>query len=235
MNLDNVKYLLCDLDGTLINFNLSEFVTRYLDLLHKYFSAYSWSENVPLWILEGTDLMLKNDGRKSNQDLFLEYFSAKSGLDRDVVWRKFISFYQNDFDQIRNITSQKPEAIDFIQKAVRKGYRIIIATQPIFPEIAIKKRLNWAGLANIPLELITDISTMHAAKPSPVYFQQIIMLLNAEPSDCMMIGNEAETDMAAVATGIPAFLLVEDGGIQIPPDIPYAGNYHYLASLLNLK
>ncbi len=92
MNLsDKIKYLLFDLDGTLLHFDLDEFVSGYLSLIYQQFAEYSWKDSVSEWILTGTDLMLRNDGKQTNQSVFLDYFAKKSGLGRG---RNMVSFYE---------------------------------------------------------------------------------------------------------------------------------------------
>jgi FMN phosphatase YigB (HAD superfamily) len=236
MNLSaKIKYLLFDLDGTLLHFDLNEFVAGYLSLIRQEFQSYPWHNKVSEWILTGTDLMLNNNGSKTNQEIFLEYFTKKSGLSAKDVWSKFMTFYEQKFDDLQTISQQDREAINTIEKALQAGYQLILATQPIFPEIAIRKRLAWAGLDHIPFILITDIEKMSACKPSEIYFEEIMNYTGAKSSECLMIGNDPITDMAAVKKDILTFFITDQNDRSIPPEADFSGKFDDLARILNLS
>jgi FMN phosphatase YigB (HAD superfamily) len=235
MNLsDKIKYLLFDLDGTLLHFDLDEFVAGYLTMIREEFKSYPWHENVAEWILKGTDLMLNNNGSQKNQAVFLDYFTKKSGLSAEKVWAKFMSFYEQKFDDLQTISQQDEGAIDTIEKARECGYQLILATQPIFPEIAIKKRLAWAGLDHIPFLLITDIKKMSACKPAELYFEELMTYIGAKSSECLMIGNDPVTDMAAVKKDILTFFITDQNHLSAPPEADFSGKFSDLAGLLQL-
>ena len=227
-----IKYLLLDLDGTLIHFDMNEFVARYLKMITQHFISYSWADQVAAWILEGTDLMLNNPGPESNQTVFLRFFSSKSGLSEKELWDYFIHFYETDFESLHTITDQDQSAIEFIEQAISREFQLVLATQPIFPEIAIRKRLKWAGLAHIPFSLITDIEKMSAAKPALRYFNQILNLTGADPENCLMIGNDPVTDMAAKKTGIKTFYLSRVEKLNDGVLADYQGGFELLVRLL---
>ena len=232
---DKIKYLLFDLDGTLLHFDLDEFVTGYLSLIVEEFKSYSWREKVSEWILTGTDLMLNNNGSKTNQEIFLDYFTKKSGLSANDLWSKFMTFYEQKFDDLQTISQQDEGAIETIEKAMKAGYQLVLATQPIFPEIAIKKRLAWAGLDHIPFLLITDIEKMSACKPSEIYFEAVLQYIGARPSECLMIGNDPITDMAAVKKDILTFFVTDQNHLSVPPEANFSGKFLDLAELLHLS
>ncbi len=230
-----IKYLLFDLDGTLLHFDLQEFISGYLSLICEQFADYPWRDQVPDWIMAGTGLMLHNDGQRLNRDLFLEYFTAKSGLPADEVWLQFMNFYEQKFDSLQKISKQDIQAINIMEKTLKTGYKLILATQPVFPELAIRKRLAWAGLAHMPFILITDIEKMSACKPSPRYFEQVMDLTGAQPHECLMIGNDPVTDMAAVKKDILTFFVTVRDNAPIPPAADYSGGISDLAALLCLN
>ncbi len=93
---------------------------------------------------------------------------------------------------------------------------LIIATQPVFPEFAIRRRLAWAGVEHIPFHLITHIENMYASKPHPQYFEQILSMLGAMSDECLMIGNDREMDLASDKVGIPSYYLTNTINSEIP-------------------
>jgi FMN phosphatase YigB (HAD superfamily) len=235
--MNNIKFLLLDLDGTLIQFDTHLFIKRYLELIQTHFSNYHFAKSVPQWIMEGTEQMLSNDGSMTNKEKFLAYFQNKTGFSEQKIWEIFTQFYQTDFDHLIQITSPVQKAREFCEKSYQAGYRLIIATQPVFPEIAIMKRIKWAGLEDIPFQLITHIENMNACKPHQIYFRQLMKKLNTTGEFCLMVGNDVAMDLAAKNSHIRTFYL-QNNRHQSPEKIENAdhvGNFSDLASLLGFK
>ena len=207
MDYSQVTHLLLDLDGTLLHFDLDRFVSRYLELVEVYFRDHYNSKMIPNWILEGTEKMLHNQGEVTNREIFLNYFSKRTGLSEEDIWQRFMNFYENDFNQLEKIIVQNPEARKFLESAKKAGFALTIATQPVFPEIAIRQRLRWAGLDHIEFDLVTDINFMKSCKPYPSYFKQILRILNVDSTDCLMIGDDPVNDMASSEVGIDNYYL----------------------------
>jgi FMN phosphatase YigB (HAD superfamily) len=230
--LQKIDTLLLDLDGTLLHFNLDDFIVGYMNMIREHFSKFSWADQIENWILTGTGLMLNNKSSKTNKQVFIQYFSSMSGLKEEDIWLNFMDFYQNKFDRLQEISDRDHNAIRFIEKAVSYGYQLVLATQPIFPEIAIRKRLRWAGLDKIPFRLITDIEKMNASKPSLEYFLQLLDLIRADSGKCVMVGNDPVADMGAEKAGIATFFLITEENQVIPPQAKFAGQFSDLEKLL---
>lgn len=205
--MNTIKYLLFDLDGTLIKFDLNTFIQQYLVLIQDYFSHLPYARSVPEWILGGTNVMLNDIKTITNKDKFLHYFQEKSGLTEHEIWEIFLQFYNTDYNKLKEITEPMEGAKSFVNSAISKNYTLVLATQPVFPEVAIRKRLLWAGLEDIPFVLITHIENMKASKPHKQYYDQILSLLNTSAEHCLMIGNDLEMDMSAKRSGIHTFFL----------------------------
>jgi FMN phosphatase YigB (HAD superfamily) len=229
-----IKYLLLDLDGTLIQFDIDVFIQEYLRLIQKQFSHYSFANFVPEWIMTGTDIMLSDLETITNKEKFLRFFCQKTGLFENEIWEIFLHFYNEDYEHIKEITKPIPGAKEFLEAAQAKGFTLILATQPIFPEIAIRKRLYWAGVDHIPFSLITHIENMYASKPHPQYFEQILSILGAMSDQCLMIGNDREMDLASDKVGIASYYLTENNEKDIPEGQKLYGNFDNLGKLLDI-
>jgi FMN phosphatase YigB (HAD superfamily) len=230
-----INYLLFDLDGTLLHFNMNEFIEQYLGLIKNHFADVGEAQNIPAWILQGTDLMLRNNGERLNSEIFLEFFSARSGLPETLVWQRFLNFYQTDFGTLMGLTKSVTAARSVLEAAVAEGYKLVLATQPVFPLVAIRRRLHWAALDDLPFELITHIENMHACKPSRLYFEEILKQLQIQPQQCLMIGNELDTDMASQRVGIKSFYLTDHKPLNCSYKVDYSGNFIDLSTFLGLK
>ncbi len=229
-----INYLLFDLDGTLLHFNMNEFIDQYLSMIKNHFADVREPQHIPAWILQGTDLMLRNNGERLNSEIFLEFFSARSGLPEALVWQRFLNFYQTDFGTLIGLTKSVTAARAVLEAAVAKKYKLVLATQPVFPLVAIRQRLQWADLNDLPFELITHIENMHACKPSRSYFEEILKILHIQPEQCLMVGNELHTDMASKQAGIKSFYLSDQTQNIHCAEVDYTGSLTDLAKHLDL-
>ena len=59
-------------------------------------------------------------------------------------------------------------------------------------------------------------------------------LIAASPQECLMIGNDPVTDMAAVKKKILTFFVSNEKGQPIPPEADFSGKFSDLAKLLHL-
>ena len=55
--------------------------------------------------------------------------------------------------------------------------------------------LEWAGVADLPLALVTSSENMHAAKPSSQYYREILDHMRREPDECLMVGDDFVNDI----------------------------------------
>jgi FMN phosphatase YigB (HAD superfamily) len=213
---------------------MDQFIFNYLALVQTHFPHLNKAKNVPEWILEGTKLMLNNVKTAVNKDIFLQYFSQKSGMTEYDIWEIFLQFYNSDYDRLKEITFPIPEAQSFIYRARQAGYHLVLATQPVFPQIAIMKRLSWAGVDHRNFVLITHIENMSACKPNPAYYNTILDVLNTDSTNCIMIGNDLEMDMAAANVGMTTYFLNYESEVCLHPGATYTGGFKKLEKLLGI-
>ena len=89
------------------------------------------------------------------------------------------------------------------------GLRAILATNPLFPAAATLSRIRWAGMEPEDFEWVTTYENSSYCKPNPQYYQEILERTGLKPEECLMVGNDAVEDTAALAIGIPVFLLTD--------------------------
>jgi len=70
-----------------------------------------------------------------------------------------------------------------------------VATNPVFPEVAIRQRIEWAGLGDVPFDWITTMENMRFTKPWPEYYLEVAERLQVPPEACGMIGNDWKQDI----------------------------------------
>ena len=185
------KNYLFDLDGTLLPMDMEKFVKLYFSSLCKRCTPVIKIEPDALikamWA--GTDAMTKNDNSRTNREVFWETAGKVSGADLEKFDDLFTDYYENEFIVPKDATSFTPYAkksIDFIKK---NGGRLIAATNPIFPFVATKRRLEWAGVSPDDFELVTTYENFGCCKPNLKYFEEICKKQDIKP----IIGCEVYT------------------------------------------
>ena len=121
----------------------------------------------------------------------------------------FDDFYHNEFVGVKEICGFNPVAKEAVYRIKEAGYRVALATQPIFPLIATKHRASWAGLDLSDFELVTTYENIGFAKPNPEYYKEVCSRLGVEPSQCLMVGNDVDDDMSVADLGMQTFLLTD--------------------------
>jgi haloacid dehalogenase superfamily, subfamily IA, variant 1 with third motif having Dx(3-4)D or Dx(3-4)E len=200
--------VLFDLDGTLLPLNQEDFVKEYFGALVKKFSylGHGQREMVSA-VWEATKAMVQNDGSRTNKEVFWDDFSRVLGVDMRKHESEFDSFYLNEFSEVSSTSLKNSLANDCVKELKRRGYTVVLATNPIFPAVATLERMRWAGLESEDFSYISTYENSCYSKPNPSYFTEILEKIGKKPSDCLMVGNDTREDGAAVIAGIPLFLL----------------------------
>lgn len=205
-----IKAILFDLDGTLLPMDADGFVKTYFGLLAAKAAPFGYdAKDLTNAILSGTTAMAMNDGSKTNEEAFWDRFAALFGEESRVHKAAFEDFYRVEFNQTRKHCFPSEKARKAVEIAKERGFRVALATNPIFPAIATENRIRWAGFELDDFELYTTYETFNAAKPNPRYFTEFARRMGLSPSECVMVGNDAVEDMAAVKAGMTVFLLTE--------------------------
>lgn len=202
--------VLFDLDGTLLPMQQDAFVRRYLGLLSLKAAAHGLEPKAvveALW--RGTAAMMKNDGAASNRTRFWDSFAADLGQGIRALEPVFKDFYGHEFDLARDVILPNPQARGLIDMLVAKGYTLALATNPLFPPVAIDTRLNWVGLSRADFAYISDYENSNYCKPHPGYFQAVLRALGKRPEEALMAGNSVSEDMAAREAGLAVYLITD--------------------------
>ena len=206
-----VKAVLFDLDGTLLPMDQDVFVKDYFGRLARYLAPHGFEPKQlidTIWL--GTAAMMKNDGEMTNEDRFWQSFATVYGADVREKEPLFDAYYREIFDLVRDSCGYDPKAAETVATLKAAGYRVILATSPIFPAIATEKRIAWAGLAPSDFELVTTYENARYTKPHLDYYREILAATGLTPEECIMVGNDATEDMIAAELGMKVFLMPRD-------------------------
>lgn len=206
----DIKAVLFDLDGTLLPMDQDTFTKDYFSRLAKKLEPFGYApENVIKSVWAGVKAMVMNDGSHTNEELFWDCFSKVLG--EDILGKKplFEEFYKTDFQKVKNSCGFNSKSAAVVKMLKEKGYRIALATNPIFPSVATESRIRWAGLEPSDFEFYTTYENSRHCKPNTAYYTDILNILGLKTEECIMVGNDVGEDMIAEKLGMKVFLLTE--------------------------
>ncbi len=206
---NNINTILLDLDGTLLPMETQRFTNTYFQLLAQKAAPFGYeAKSLVAAVWKGTKAMIQNDGSMKNDARFWRVFAGELGEQVLEMRPVFDSFYANEFHGARSAVEENPLAKIAVDSLKAKGYRVALATNPLFPAVGVATRLNWLGLRPQDFTLVTSYEGCSYCKPNPLYFQEVLRNLSARPEECLMVGNDALEDaVAAGQAGIEAYLI----------------------------
>lgn len=145
----------------------------------------------------------------SNKDAFWQKFAEICGEQSLSDIPLFDEFYAKEFQKAIAFCGFTPEAAKAVKIVTDLGLRVVLATNPIFPQIATENRIYWAGLSPSDFELYTTYENSHYCKPNPAYYTELSEKLNVQTEECLMVGNDVTEDMVAHTVGMKVFLLTD--------------------------
>lgn len=236
-----ITTILFDLDGTLLPMDQDVFTKAYFKYLAAKIAPLGYDPQQLIdGIWAGTAAMVKNDGKQTNEQAFwnrfVDIFGPKAWQDQPA----FEEYYRNEFQQVKRECGFNPLAKETVDRIRRSGYRVALATNPIFPAVATESRIRWAGLEPDMFEYYTTYENSHYCKPNPEYYCELLRQIDCRAEECLMVGNDVNEDMIAETIGMKVFLLTDclinkkKADISIYPNGDFTKLLSYLDSL-NLK
>jgi HAD superfamily hydrolase (TIGR01549 family) len=169
--------------------------------------------------------------------VFWGLFAQRTGLDTDILELQFDRFYSEQFPKMRDVTEFRPKTPQLIQTCFDRGYKVVIATNPLFPQRAIEERLVWAGIpvTKYDFALVTTYDNMHATKPNQAYYVEILENIGVAPQEAIMIGDDWNNDIAPAATlGLDTYWISTESTLPDAIDVRGSGSLSDFAHLLDL-
>jgi len=227
-----VRAVLFDLDGTLLDLDLDAFLVRYFAALERAAAPLAErtgaSGSFMAAMGEATRAMMKRHPGRTNQSVFYDELLRRTGIDLAEHWPLFEAFYADVFPRLADTAAPAPGAREAFGAARALGLRVAIATNPIFPRVAVDHRLAWAGLSGGDADVVTTYEQMESCKPYPEYFLQTASLLGVAPQDCLMVGDDPVLDLPARAVGMRTYYVGSKSGVVAD----YKGDLRGLSDLL---
>lgn len=205
-----LQAVLFDLDGTLLQLETEEFTTEYLKEISRVAAPVVDPGRFIEALLTSTRAMMaNNDPSVTNARAFWADFSRRLEDCIEDLEPVIQDFYATRFNSLSRVARPCPGAREAVQAALDRGLRIVLATNPVFPLSAIRDRMSWAGVEDLPWEFVTSYEEMHFCKPHPGYYREIAGRLGLPAEVCLMAGNDVEEDLAASKIGMKTYLVTD--------------------------
>ncbi len=211
--------VLMDLDGTLLLFEQEAFIKHYFHHLCAQLSEFD-PDRVVRAVWTGTKAMMQNDGSVCNRDRFWDAFAAEFGEEIRAKEAILDTFYRTAFDKVRTVLARVGTARRLVDTLKAKGYTLVLATNPIFPKIAVTTRMAWVGLREEDFAHITHYENSRFCKPNTAYYEEILKSIGKRADECYMIGNSVHEDLVAETLGLEVLFLpeFEENPLGLPTD-----------------
>ena len=199
-----ITTVLFDLDGTLLPMELEKFTNTYFGLLAKKAAPFGFQpEPLVAAVWKGTKAMVKNDGTETNDKPLLGHLRrgdgggsppAAAGVRRVLCQR--VPRRQG------RLRGEPPGPQGHRRLKGPRAMIVVLATNPIFPLVGVETRLSWVGLRPEISPTITAYENSTTCKPNPAYYAEILRNTGKRPQECLMVGNDATEDTAALEQGM---------------------------------
>jgi FMN phosphatase YigB (HAD superfamily) len=214
--------LLLDLDGTLLVNELEGFLSAYMKALSGYMKSLVEPTSLVNSLLAATQNMMANNlPDRTLKEVFDESFYPALNLKEEEVRQTIETFYREIFPSLRKHTELIPEAVELVDEALKRGYQVGIATNPLFPRTAILQRISWAGI-NLDADeiaLVPSYETFSFSKPNPAFFTEFLAKMGWPDGAVVMVGNDLDADIIpARKIGLPTFYTPEVNSITSDQD-----------------
>ena len=204
-----LKAVFFDLDGTLLPLNEEEFTKIYFGLLSKRMIPLGYEpEELISVIWAGTKAMYKNDGSKTNEEVFWDVFKSHYGIEKMKDKEYIDEFYTNEFRKTKESCEENPLAKDIISFCKDNNLLVVLSTNPIFPKTGTMTRMSYIGLNEEDFDYVTYYENSSYCKPNPMYFKKLLNKFNLKPEEVIVFGNNTYEDgECAKLCGIECFVV----------------------------
>ncbi len=202
--------VLFDLDGTLIGLDVEEFIPAYFESISRFVADDdSKRDEFIRRLTEATHHMIADtDPTVTNREVFERHFFDGVGKTRRAEEEAaFDEFYRREFPRLGSLCRPIPGVGGVLDGLAEAGVDRVLATNPLFPRMAIESRLQWGGLDPEGFALLTSYENSCFCKPNPGYYREILRKMGLEGGDVLMVGNDPLEDMIAAEAGVDTFLV----------------------------
>jgi FMN phosphatase YigB (HAD superfamily) len=199
--------ILFDLDDTLLNLNMLEFIPAYFGGLGQAFSNLGSPQQIADQVKFAVDKMVSNqDPSIGLHEIFSRHFYPPLGTTEGENAETLAKFYSKDYPKLQPVTKQVAGLFDLIDWCKLQDAQMAIATNPLFPETATYQRILWAGINLDDFEYFTTFDNFHFTKPNLSYYAECLGRLGWPEGHIVMVGDNLTHDLVPMESlGFPTF------------------------------
>lgn len=236
-----INTVLFDLDGTLLPIEMEDFERVYYTSITKKFADMIPPKELLTMMGESLKVMVANNDRVTNEHVFineLKNYISESKLEK--FHERITHFYEHEFDDLRQVVKPNKNMQQAVKLLQEKGYDCIVATNPMFPKLAITKRIEWAGFNRDDFSYVTSFEENHYCKPQIDYYNEVLSVNNKQAENCLMVGNDQLEDLIASTIGISTYFITDhalyrENGFEADHQGDYESFLEYVRALPTLK
>lgn len=235
IDLSHIRAVLFDLDGTLLQVDMKDFIPRYVMGLAEGFKDLVSPKKFKKTFLKGIRELIQGpaDGT-TNEERLMTVLTKDLSISAQEFRLRVDLFRGQGPDSLAEMVSAIPDAKEAVEHCRLQGQKLVLATNPVFPLFMIDARRRWSGLDKTCFDYVTSYENSCYCKPSLAYFEEVTEKIDVPAEQCLMVGNDSSHDLAAMGVGMTTYLvdtyLVERPGRRWPSD--YRGNHTDLLSFL---
>ncbi|MCL6595039.1 MAG: HAD family hydrolase [Firmicutes bacterium] len=207
-----IRGLLLDLDNTLIQVDVDAFVERYARAVARRLMPEDPERGMAVVAGASYRLLAERSPKERNRDRLLRALAAELGEEPRALWTRLESVAAEVLPALRPLVRPLPGAREVVAEARRRGLRLALATNPIYPRRVIVERMRWSGLGEEDVDHVACLEASSATKPDPAYFAELAAALGLEEEECLMVGDDPDQDVPEGESALHVHLLAPADG-----------------------
>lgn len=202
-----MKAVLFDLDGTLLPLDIEKFMKLYFYEMSKAFEGILDMDMLVEKVMAATKVMVSDTTDMTNEEVFMNAYGHLISEDITLHQERWANFYEDGYKKVKASSGLSKEMISSVHMLKEKGYRVILVTNPLFPQVAIEERIKWAGLEPDDFDYVTSFERNHFCKPQIQLYEEVLRHNKLEAKECLMVGNDVQEDMVVSKLGMETYLI----------------------------
>jgi FMN phosphatase YigB (HAD superfamily) len=190
-----IRGLLLDLDNTLLDIDVDAFVERYTRAVAARVMPDDPGRGWALVAGASYRMLAERDSSETNRARFLAALAQEAGEDADRLWRHLEEASTALLPELEGMARARPGVRSLVAEAHRRGLRVALATNPIYPRPVIVERMRWAGLDASDVDHVAAMDACRDTKPHAAYFAGLADALGLDLGECLMVGDDPDQDI----------------------------------------